>query len=283
MACLPKPTPTLLTSWFCPLRFVNIFEILHYRVSECSVIANFPLARQSSLRIKNSDFSGESNMSKLDSSTVFCLFWTLCRVYACSHSSRVRSFHSIFPLRFVVIFSPRSLFKHYPPFPLLRSFLCVSLFGTRCFLVMSFCSFFAFKPIHWARFFNIQVCEYVYNCMTYPYVSLRIFLFHPVPSFFPTKLTTQSWPLRAHKRHRSFTTSLVSPTCFAPLAPLTAAFSLAELMLKESSPSDQGASTLVFDAPKSQRHGHHILNRGKKCRSSCKIYKSVWELFFGQL
>lgn len=198
MACLPKPTPTLLTSWFCPLRFVNIFEILHYRVSECSVIANFPLARQSSLRIKNSDFSGESNMSKLDSSTVFCLFWTLCRFYVCSHSSRVRSFHSIFSLRFVVIFSPRSLFKHYPPFPLLRSFLCVSLFGTRCFLVMSFCSFFAFKPIHWARFFNIQVCEYVYNCMTYPYVSLRIFLFHPVPSFFPTKLTTQSWPLRAH-------------------------------------------------------------------------------------
>lgn len=98
----------------CPLRFVNIFEILHYRVSECFVIANFPLARASSLRIKNSDFSGESNMSKLNS--------------------------------------------YYPRFPLLRSFFSFSLFGTRCFLVMSGCRFFAFKPIHWARSFNIQGC-----------------------------------------------------------------------------------------------------------------------------
>lgn len=133
-------------------------------------------------------------MSKLDSSTVFCLFWTLCRFYACSHSSRVRSFHSIFPLCFVVIFSPRSLFKHYPPFPLLCSFLCVSLFGTRCFLVMSFCSFFAFKPIHWARFFNIQVCAVsmcitVWHIHTYHYVSFcSIQFLHFSPQNLPPKV-----------------------------------------------------------------------------------------------
>ena len=184
------------------------------------------------------------------------------------------SVHFIQFSRFVSLLSSRLV--HFSS--ILLVFLFFAAFSVSLFLALvAFLSCHSVASLHSnpfiePGFFNIQVCEYVHN------ISIRIITYLYVPSssfIFPHKTYHPKLTFASSQRHRSFTTSLVSPTCFAPLAPLTAAFSLAELMLKESSPSDQGASTLVFDAPKSQRHGHHILNRGKNCRSSYKIYKSV--------